>query len=67
MNETRQKFVAFADEAVRKAFDKLKEGKFEDKEMYGLINRAMGDMKQNPFIGIHIPRRVWPKIYVQKV
>jgi Txe/YoeB family toxin of Txe-Axe toxin-antitoxin module len=40
--------------------------RFEDREMYDLINRAMEDIKQNLFIGIHIPQRVWPKIYIQK-
>ena len=66
MKDERQKFVAFADDSVKKAFEKLKEGKFEDQEIYGLIDRAMDDLKQNPFVGIHIPRRLWPKLYVQK-
>lgn len=62
----RKVIVAFADELLQKSLNKLKEGKFEDKELYELINRAFDDLHENPFIGIDIPRRLWPKEYIQK-
>lgn len=64
--DKRIKRVVFIDEPTRNAFDKLKEGKFEDRTLYGFIDRAIDDLKKNPFVGIKIPRRLWPKEYVQK-
>jgi hypothetical protein len=64
--ETRAKSVAFADESLRDAYDKLKAGKFEDKQMYDYLNSAFDELKENPFAGIKIPGDIWPKAYVQK-
>ena len=65
MNEKIKK-VLFADEKTQKVFEELKSGKFEDKQLYDFINRAIKDLKENSFCGIHIPKRLWPKEYVQK-
>ncbi|MFH1751821.1 MAG: hypothetical protein ABH821_02685 [archaeon] len=65
-NDNRVKIVAFADSSIKKAFDKLKSGKFEDKQLYDFINRAMDDLKKDPFCGIRIPRKQWPKEYIKK-
>jgi len=64
--DRREKFVTFTDDATKEAFDNLKEGKFEDKQLYNFINRALDDMKENPFVGMHIPSKQWPREYVQK-
>ncbi|MBU2099973.1 type II toxin-antitoxin system YoeB family toxin [Candidatus Micrarchaeota archaeon] len=64
--EIRIKQVAFAEEATRNAFDKLKQGKFEDKNLYEFIDRAIDDLKENPFVGIKISKKLWPKEYAQK-
>src|SRR3989344_1032786 len=64
--DKRMKQVTFIEESTRNAFDKLECGKFEDKELYNFINRAIDDLKENPFVGIKLPRKLWPKEYVQK-
>lgn len=61
-----KKYVAFADKKIKDSFDKLKKGKFEDKELYKFINRALDDLKNNPFVGVKIPKKQWPKEYVKK-
>lgn len=63
MKPDRQVFIAFADEKVKEAFEKIKK---EDSELYKFIGRAMDDIKANPFCGIHIPKKLIPKVYSQK-
>ena len=64
--DNRIKYVTFIDETTKNSFDKLKVGKFEDKELYAFIDRAIDDLKKNPFVGIKIPKKQWPKEYVKK-
>ena len=56
----------FADEAIRKAFEQLKEGKGEERRLYDWLVRAFNDVEQNAFCGIQIPKRLIPKEYLQK-
>lgn len=63
--EEKQTLVVFANSKIESEFESLKEGKFEDKKLYNFINRAIEDLKKNPFSGIKIPRKVWPNFYVQ--
>ncbi|MBI4895667.1 MAG: hypothetical protein HY831_04200 [Candidatus Aenigmarchaeota archaeon] len=58
--------VGFANQEVKKAFDALKEGKFEDKHLYEFILRAVDDLKKNPYIGINIPKNLIPVEYAKK-
>lgn len=58
--------VAFITGKLKEQFQYLKEGKFEDKQLYEFINRALDDLKQNPTCGIKIPKKLWPKEYVQR-
>ncbi|MFH1443234.1 MAG: hypothetical protein ABIG96_04335, partial [Candidatus Micrarchaeota archaeon] len=62
----RIKRVAFADERVRESFLELKEGRFEDRQLAGHIEKSIEALKQNPRGGIHIPNQQWPRIYSQK-
>jgi hypothetical protein len=62
----REIHVSFATEGIRKAFEKLKGGKFEDKQLYGFLQRAIDDLKKNPFIGKNIPKNLIPKEYIKK-
>jgi len=64
--DKRIKQVAFIEESMRNAFDKLKRGKFEDKTLYEFLDRAIDDLKENPFVGIKVPKGVWSKKYIQK-
>ena len=43
--------VAFSSQKLKHEFDSLKSGKFEDKELYGFIDRALDDLKKNPSCG----------------
>lgn len=58
--------IQFVNEKVSKAFEKLSEGNFEEKELKRHIERAFRDICQNPFCGIQIPKNLIPKEYLQK-
>ena len=58
--------VGFADEKLEKAFLALKEGKGAEQKLYGFLDRALDDLKKDPFCGVRIPKKLWPKEYVQK-
>ena len=62
----KQTNVAFVSQKLKDEFSYLKEGKFEDKQLYLFINRAMDDLKQNPLCGIKISKNVWPREYTLK-
>ncbi len=62
----RVKEVAFADERLKSSFEKLKTGKFEEKKIYSFIQRAVDDLKDDPFCGVRIPDRLIPRIYLEK-
>ena len=58
--------VTFIDKKTENLFGELKSGKYEDKQLFDFINRAIKDLKENPACGIHIPKRLWPKEYLTK-
>ena len=58
--------VAFISKKIKDEFESLKEGKFEDKQLYKFINRAIDDLEKEPTVGIKVPKKFWPKVYVQK-
>jgi len=58
--------IQFANENLQKAYNKLGEGKFEEKQLKGFIERAFEDICKNPFCGIQIPKRLIPKEYIKK-
>ncbi len=60
------KKVAFADEKLKEDFEKLANGKFEEKQLYKFINRAINDLKENPFCGKRIGKRLAPERYIHK-
>lgn len=62
----KQIHVAFISKKLKELFEQLKEGKFEDKQLYKFINRAIDDLKQNPNCGIKIPKKLWPRKYIQE-
>ena len=41
--------IAFGSKEIRDSFEKLKEGKFEDKQLFNFLNRAIDDLKINPY------------------
>ena len=66
MTEERSRLVAFADASLKEAFLELQNGKFEEKQLAESIQKAIGELKQDPFAGVAIPRKLWPKEYVKK-
>ncbi len=58
--------VSFGETKLEKNFEALKKGKFQDKELYEFIMRAIKDLKNNPSCGVKIPKKIWPKDYTQK-
>jgi hypothetical protein len=58
--------VIFISNKIKKEFELLNKGKFEEKKLYSFINNAIDDLKLNPEAGIKIPKRLWPKEYIVK-
>ncbi len=58
--------VAFISKKLKEEFEFLKESKFEDKQLYEFIERAIDDLKANPACGTKIPKKLWPKEYIKK-
>jgi Txe/YoeB family toxin of Txe-Axe toxin-antitoxin module len=58
--------VVFADAKLKKAFEDLKDSRTEDKELYKQLRRAFGDLQENTFCGIQIPKKQIPKDYTRK-
>ena len=54
--------VVFVSDELEKDFNSLRP---DDPIRKGIV-RAIKDLKQNAFSGIHIPKRLWPGEYVQK-
>jgi len=65
MND-KPKYVTFRDKKLELSFEALKSGKFQDKKLYDFIDRAINDIKKDPTCATKIPKKLWPKIYVQK-
>lgn len=57
--------VAFINPKIKKEWEVLKGGKFEDKQLYKFIDRAIDDLKANPSCGIKIEKHLWPKEYTK--
>ncbi|MDD5649861.1 MAG: hypothetical protein PHF86_05480 [Candidatus Nanoarchaeia archaeon] len=57
--------VAFISNKLKEEFEILKSGKFSDNQLYTFIDRAINDLKISPNCGIKVPKRIWPKEYVQ--
>ena len=58
--------IKFADTRLEKAMQDLKGSKTEDKMLYEWIARAFKDLEKNAFCGMQLPKRLIPKVYVQK-
>jgi hypothetical protein len=58
--------VYFVNEKIKRMYDELENGRFEERELYSLINRALDDLEENPASFIFIPKKQWPKEYIKK-
>jgi len=59
-------YVTFGSKKLETEFESLNEGKFEDKQLYAFIDRAINELKKNPICGTRIEKRLWPKEYIKK-
>lgn len=59
-------YVAFGEKKLEVVFNNLNKGKFEDKQLFEFINRAISDLKSNPMCGTKVPKKIWPKEYIKK-
>ena len=58
--------IKFADQKVKKSFEKLKSGVAKDKKLIDFLDRAFQYIEQNAFVGIQIPKSQIPKEYTKK-
>lgn len=58
--------VQFVNEKVKKSFEELSNGNFEEKELKKHIERAFKDICKNHACGIQVPKRLIPKEYLKK-
>jgi len=58
--------IVFGNEKVRESFEKLKNSKSEEKQLYDSLVKAFGKLEKNAFSGIRIQKRLVPKEYEQK-
>lgn len=65
-DDGRIKKVGFAEESLRKAYDSLKKGRFEDRQTYNYLGKAFEDLEKNPYAGVKVPGAIWPKTYIRK-
>ncbi len=66
MNDNRARSVAFVDIRLKRSFEELKSGKFEDKQLADEIKEAMDRLKENPLCGVKIESHLWPKEYISR-
>lgn len=58
--------MAFVDASLKRAFEDIEKGKYEEQQLAKFLKRAIDDLKENPLCGIRIPSRLWPKEYIRK-
>ncbi|MBN2420775.1 hypothetical protein JXB27_00690 [Candidatus Woesearchaeota archaeon] len=58
--------VHFGNEELKKDFEILKNSKVEDKQLYKWIDRAITDLEENSFCGTQVPKKLIPKVYIDK-
>lgn len=58
--------IKFADDEVRDSFKKLSEGKSEEKQLLKQISNAFEKLEKDAEKGNKIPRKLWPKEYIEK-
>jgi Txe/YoeB family toxin of Txe-Axe toxin-antitoxin module len=58
--------IKFAEEKIKDTLIKLKESKTEDQKLYKWINRALDDIEEDAFCATQIPKKLIPKVYIEK-
>lgn len=59
--------VYFIDTNIEEIYKELKNStRFEDKELFIQLQKAIQKLKENPYCGIRVPSKLWPKEYISK-
>ncbi|PIO00129.1 hypothetical protein COT72_03135 [archaeon CG10_big_fil_rev_8_21_14_0_10_43_11] len=58
--------VGFVTQKLRKEFESLRQGVFEDARLYDAIDNATDELKKDPTCGTRIKKSQWPKEYITK-
>ena len=58
--------IKFAETRTEKSLQELKKSNTEDKKLHKWIFRAFEDLEENAFCGIQLPKRLIPKVYINK-
>ena len=58
--------VSFISKKIKDEYVSLQDSKFEDKQLYDFISRAIDDLKKNPMCGVKIPKKLWPRSYIKQ-
>src|SRR3989344_4507771 len=58
--------IKFAEEKLKETLSKLKTSKTEDQKLYKWINRALDDIQEDVFCATQVPKKLIPKVYIDK-
>jgi len=58
--------IQFVNGKIKNAFEKLSKGNYEEKELRRNLERAFGDICENPFCGVQVPKKLIPSDYIKK-
>ncbi len=58
--------VVFENEKLKISFEKLKDSKTEERQLYGWIESAYENLEKDAFCGIQIPKRLIPRFYEKR-
>lgn len=56
--------IHFANEKLLKSFERLKSS--SENQLYKWLRRAFDDIKQSPFCGVQVRKKLIPKEYIKK-
>jgi len=55
--------ITFISDKIKKEFLKLSSGRYEDREIYKMLKKAFKELEKNPYNGVKIQKKLWPKEY----
>jgi hypothetical protein len=58
-------FVSFCSKRLQLDFEKLKYGRYEERQLFLNIEKFIANVKENAFPGIKIQKRIWPFVYIK--
>ena len=64
--DSRPRRVIFADDGLLKAYQELKRGRYEEKELAENIDKAIEALRQNRVRQVKVPKAQWPLEYLRK-